>query len=380
MVPALMNNKRGLIIFFLVLIFAHPQPLACAQVLNAESEALPDLKEPVKPLPLKGIHAGEDGVQPFLGGISLLFDNDFFGGTDDRYTSGLALAWTSAASNSYGEKSLQRKILKALSFLPTAKRPGSRNYLQFVLRMEMYSPSDITKADPPPDAHPYAGLLYLDTSVNARHRFSDHRFTFRLGLVGPATGVEHVQRWVHELIGSEIPQGWDTQLKNEPIVNLFYQYNRRLFRRAPQNGFGLDLSAKGGGGLGNQYIGGNLGLLVRIGYRLPDNYGDTTLLGGTESIVGISPSRRKFFAYAFLASHGFGVVRWLPTDGNAFTESRSGDRDDGFLSISAGCLVGYGRVVLSYRYHGVTGLSRVESIQPGNHNDFASIMFTVLLG
>jgi hypothetical protein len=244
----------------------------------------------------------------------------------------------------------------------------------------MYTPNDIEAPEPPPGDHPYAGVLYLDSSLFSRNRAANHQLTLRLGLVGPASGAEGVQKWIHELIGSPIPQGWGTQLKNEPIVNLFYQYSRRLLRKAGPDRFGLDFTVNGGGGLGNYYIGANIGAMARVGYRLPDNYGFTPLLGGAEAVVGCMPLRKKFYSYAFITSQGFGVVRWLPTDGNTFTESRSGERSDWFASLAFGMAVGYSRAVLTYRYHGITGLTDLESINVKNENDFGTIMFTVFIG
>jgi hypothetical protein len=315
--------------------------------------------------------------EPFSGSLSALFDNDFITGNDSRYTNGLALAWTSDATGKYRRKNFQRKIMNAFSFLPTVNSEGYQNYLQFVLRMDMYTASNIKLENPPPGDHPYAGVLYLDTSLLSRSRFANHQLTLRLGLVGPATGASELQEWIHGIIGSPIPQGWDTQLNNEPIVNLFYQYSRRLLRHAPPDRFGYDFSWNGGGGLGNYYIGANVGLMGRLGFRLTDNYGVTPLLGGAELVVGVPPPRKKFQFYVFLSSQAFGVLRWLPTDGNTFEDSRSGDRDDWFLSLSGGIVLGYSRVLLSYRYHGIAGLQDPENFKTENRNDFGTIMFSV---
>jgi lipid A 3-O-deacylase len=257
---------------------------------------------------------------------------------------------------------------------------GYRNYLQFRLGTEMYTPTDLKSPEPPPGQHPYAGVIYVDSSLFSMSRVAIHQLTLRLGLVGPATGAEHIQRWIHEIIGSPIPQGWDTQLKNEPIVNLFYQYNHRLLRQAPRDRFGFDFSWNGGAGLGNYYIGANVGLLGRIGYRLPDNYGVTPLLGGDESLVGIEPPRKRFLVYAFLAGQGFGIARWLPTDGNTFVDSRSGNRDDWFFSLSGGLVLGYSRLLLTYRYHGISGLEDPENFRTENRNDFGTLELTFFFG
>ena len=97
-------------------------------------------------------------------------------------------------------------------------------------------------------------------------------------------------------------------------------------------------------------------------------------------MVGLAPPRKKFMVYAYLGAQSFGILRWLPTDGNTFADSRSGDRDDWFLSVSGGIVLGYGRVLLSYRYHGLAGLQDPENFKTENRSDFGTILITVFLG
>ena len=318
--------------------------------------------------------------RPHVGSLSVTFDNDTFAGHDSRYSAGFSFVWTSAPVDTYGERNLQRRIVNGLSFLPTVGQAGYRNYLQFAAGMEMYTAENIKVAIPPPRSHPYAGILFLDTSVFSRSRISLHQLTLRLGLVGPISGAAEVQGWIHQLLDSPIPKGWSTQLGNEPLVNLFYQYSRRLWKVESQASLGLDVTANGGGGLGNYYIGGNLGLMGRAGFGIPDNYGVTPLLGGAECVVCLSPPRKRFFAYAFLTVQAFGVARWLPTDGNTFRDSRQGDRDAWIFSLAGGVVVGYSRVVLSYRYNGIAGLSDLKNIDTRGEDDFGTIMITVFFG
>ena len=317
---------------------------------------------------------------PFLGAISLLLDNDSVAGNDSRYTGGLAFAWTSAAAETYRKRHPHRKIVNAFSFLPTVGATGYQNYLQFVVGTEMYTATNIKLADPPLGDHPYAGILYLDSTIMSRTRAANHQLTLRLGFVGPASGASEVQRWIHDILGDIIPEGWDTQLKKEPIVNLYYQYSRRLLRSASADGGGVDIACNGGAGLGNYYIGANVGVTGRVGYRLPENYGVTPLMGGAESMVGLPPPRKKFCVYGFISSQAFGIARWLPTDGNTFVDSRSGDRDTWFASVSAGIVMGFSRVLLSYRHHGIAGLTDPENFKTVNRDDFGTIMLTVFLG
>ena len=45
--------------------------------------------------------------------------------------------------------------------------------------------------------------------------------------MGPSSGAEFAQEQVHSLTGSDEPEGWDTQLENEPV----FQFSRgRVWR------------------------------------------------------------------------------------------------------------------------------------------------------
>src|SRR3546814_21189367 len=85
----------------------------------------------------------------------------------------------------------------------------------------MYTPSDITVADPDPEDQPYAGWLYgtaglindLATGEGTRTQTS---VQLSLGVVGPAALGEQVQKALHTVIDSPEPQGWDHPLRNEP--------------------------------------------------------------------------------------------------------------------------------------------------------------------
>jgi hypothetical protein len=39
-------------------------------------------------------------------------------------------------------------------------------------------------------------------------------------VVGPASQAEKTQKDFHNLIGGDEPMGWDTQLPNEPVINI----------------------------------------------------------------------------------------------------------------------------------------------------------------
>jgi hypothetical protein len=306
----------------------------------------------------------------YKGIFSLRSENDVFAGNDNKYTNGIALSWTTADVSRLEPDGFFSKVVRSFSFLPTVGDEGYADYVAFEVGQEMYTPEDISLPAPPPGDQPYAGVLFFDTKLYSKTTRSLHAYTFRVGIVGPWSFAEQTQRFLHRLNGAKDPQGWDTQLSNEPLLNLDYQYHRRLWRRARPKGFGYDVSANGGAGFGNYFIGGNVGALFRLGHSLPDTYGSFDIRKGGEALVGLAPSPTGWHAYLHLAGNGFAVARFLPTDGNTFKDSRSGDRDDFYAVITAGAVVGYKRLLFSYMYNLVVSQS---SLPAQTEDDYGAI-------
>jgi hypothetical protein len=308
---------------------------------------------------IEGTLAGVDFTDPALkkqrvytGTLTLIYENDTFAnGSDDNFTAGFAASWTSAPVRTLSPRNFFRRIPEEVfSFLPTLKDPRYTKFTQIAASLGMYTPRDIEDDDPPQGSHPYAGILSLDLLIFTTNGTSLNGFVLRLGVVGPATGAGRFQNWGHRNSDRAEAQGWDQQLSNEPILNLFYLHQRRLGRWTHSDrGFGFDASVNGGAGLGNYYIGANLGLQVRAGFALPANFARSNPLNFTEEIVGYAPQPERFMGYLFAQVIGTGVARFLPIDGNTFSSSRSGDRDNFFSNLIVGAMIGSGRFVLLFQ-------------------------------
>ncbi|MDB5840805.1 MAG: lipid deacylase LpxR family protein [Herminiimonas sp.] len=89
---------------------------------------------------------------------------------------------------------------------------------------EQYTASDIKlpPASIPRLDHPYAGWLY--GGVFKTTHLSDgsyRRFGLDIGCLGPCAGGEWTQKNLHRILDQPIPQGWSTQVKNEPGLVLY---------------------------------------------------------------------------------------------------------------------------------------------------------------
>ncbi len=310
----------------------------------------------------------------FSGVLTTYYENDVFFRNDDNYTAGVGVSWVSDEVGSYGPERFERRFVDAFSFLPKIGEDGYRGFASFTLGQEMYTPTDIESPVPPPDQQPYAGVLFLDSSVYAHNPRAMYEFKLRVGCVGPCSGAEQVQRTIHDWIGSPIPQGWDHQLSNELLLNFGFQFHRRSMRRDHQ-----DLAIQVGGELGNYYTGANAGAVYRVGFGLPDTYSAASLrTGGASRFVGADrPPGRKWRAYLFVGVEVFGIARFLPTDGNTFADSPSVDRSDFVGSLATGFALGRGPLTLSWTRNTIEGFN---DLSESRSQDFGTLMFSYYCG
>ncbi len=145
------------------------------------------------------------------GSLTLTVENDTWTGSDNNYTNGVGISWVSDDLDIYDDKSFVRKWGRFWAFLPFVSDDGYTTYAAWSLVQEMHTPDDIEDPNPPEDDQPYAGVLYVDNLLYARRERWAHAWELKLGVVGPASGAEDTQKWFHDLIGSDEPQGWDTE-------------------------------------------------------------------------------------------------------------------------------------------------------------------------
>jgi lipid A 3-O-deacylase len=315
-------------------------------------------------------HGEAEESQTYKTAFSVVWENDLFSGNDNNYTNGISFNLTSAEVDGLGSKNFFAKTARAFSFLPTVGDAGYRNYVGFGLTQEMYTPPDITLPAPLPGEQPYAGVLMGDVTLFSKGPRSQHTFIFSAGMAGPASGAEQVQKLIHEITGSTEPMGWDTQLSNELLLNLGYAYDYRLLRKASPRRFGYDLSTGLGATLGNYITHAQGSAILRFGYDLPDTYNLPDLRVGSSKSVTLAPPPEKFRVYGTFGLTVAGVARFLPSDGNTFTDSLSGDRDDFYMNASAGITVAYKKIALLFSYNTILG----DKQRPGDTTaDYGSL-------
>ena len=277
-------------------------------------------------LTISTVDCAAQSPEPYRGALTVTLENDTFTGSDNNYTNGLGLTWVSNAIDTYEERSFVRRWGEFWSFLPFVGNEGYRTYVSWTLAQEMHTPDDITVANPPLDDQPYAGVLYLDSTIYAKKERWVHAWQLRVGVVGPASQAENVQKWIHEVTDSDEPMGWDTQLPNEPVLNVGYTGTYLLAQGHLGKSAGWRIIPVASAALGNYFTGAGLGLYGEVGWNLVDALGGTALRQGfnAASTVGVGPVDGWSVSLSG-GVVGYGVVHYLPLDGTVFKDSRSVD-------------------------------------------------------
>ena len=281
-----------------------------------------------------------DGTEK--GTFSVLFENDIFYSSDHDYTNGVLLAYTTAPQDT------PDWAVRTARLLPFFAQDGDVR-TRYALGQDIFTPHNLHLANPPPTDRPYAGFLYGAFGLASDTGTNLDQLQVTLGVIGPASLAEDTQKWVHSIIHGADPQGWSTQLRDEP--GLVIQYERSVKLIPPQSLLGLVFDAEPHYGIavGNVYDYVNAGAMARLGFNLPKDYGplriDPSLPGS-----GFFEPTGDIGGYIFAGVDGRAVGRNLFLDGNSFEQSRSVDKLNLVGDLELGAAVTFRAFELSFTH------------------------------
>jgi hypothetical protein len=268
--------------------------------------------------------------------LSVIEENDsLFFNSDDHYTQGLRIAWLGPDVKPDSGWNQPFDVLGGLlPVFAAGEAERSRRYA-LSLGQSFFTPNAIAANPPDPRDRPYAGWLYLgaDLLQDSDRRMLEH-LELQLGVVGPAALGKQVQRTWHDLIGATEPEGWDSQLHNEPGLVLSYE---RKWRFGTGND-GVDVIPELGASLGNVLTYGEGGAMLRFGHNLQADYGPARIrpaLSGTD-YFNRDYMDGDFGIYGFVGAQGRAVGRNIFLDGNTVRASPSVDREPLVADLQAG--------------------------------------------
>lgn len=183
--------------------------------------------------------------------LKLQFENDFPFHDDSDYTHGTRIEYTT-----------------------------SKN-LRFGLQQQIYTPFDIKNTEQIEGRHPYAGYLAAFAGKkNVRFPFerlaeySD--FELQIGILGPSSKAEDVQKLIHKWLDCKYPAGWDYQLHDEAEIQAFWWEGANYLLFGSQSKWHGTVEAEVGALFGTlqDAFGGNMNLKIGYGFPLANTYNE----------------------------------------------------------------------------------------------------------
>jgi len=201
------------------------------------------------------------------------FDNDLFVGEDSQISSGWALQKHTAVAGSWEAlENVPEFVRRWGQGIPTLTDEGLVYRAGIAIGQIIQTPQDLSRTDLIEDDVPYAGALTVQSTWYAFNDDEFRGFEITAGVVGPPSLAEQVQKAVHSLVGSDDPEGWDNQLKTEPVINLNYMRKRKILRQGDPAGLSFDATINGNVGLGNLFTQATAGLEMRLGRNMPGGF------------------------------------------------------------------------------------------------------------
>jgi hypothetical protein len=274
------------------------------------------------------LKASEDEFE--LQSFSFMMENDSPVDTDFSYTHGGRLALLFSSPYKFFE--------------------AKNSFLSIAYSNQMYTPAQLDKIYHVKNDRPYAGYSFVELGLHQTDTNSLNSLSIELGMVGPSTDMDILQKTIHNLIGTKKVCGWDYQLKDEYIFQLNYQRKDR-FRLDDYRGYENDLISYYGVQLGNKMTKLSGGALYRIGQNITDDFGVSSMNEANHSSVPTKPnskSKKGTSQYINLAIGANLIARDIFLDGDTNTGSHYVDKNIFTAYIMAGFTYRYEEYKLDF--------------------------------
>lgn len=276
--------------------------------------------------------------------ITAVYENDLIGsGDDEYYTSGVRISYLDLNAKFPEFANDLDDIIPTFSINDTSS-------IFYSIGQNIYTPADITVANPDSEDRPYAGYLYASMGMFSVTGDHADELEVSLGVVGPSSLGEQTQKFIHSHVtDSDIPKGWSHQLKDEPALTLAWQRSWPAFYTFDTGYLGATLSPYAGVTLGNVYDFVNGGISIRISPR--DEIWQDTPVRVRPAMPGtgyFELPADKWSWYLFGGIEGRAVARNIFLDGNTFRDSPSVDKEYLVGDANAGIAFTYDKLRLSY--------------------------------
>lgn len=251
------------------------------------------------------------------------FANDAFLRSDNQFSNGLTLQLHSPRASHLSATRGTPAFGKALARLVLPAGRGWMYREAWGLAQGVQNPDDLERSTIQLDDVPYVGMLAWTNSFIA---FNDREMVglqTLVGWVGPWSFGEDMQRAAHRMLAVTPPRGWEHQLGNEPLLNIYVMRKRKLWR-VP----GADIAFSSDAALGNVYTQVQTALEWRLG-RLPRGFApQLAAVGRSVEHDGRMRWSGRTYAYATVALRGSAFMFVMPRDGNLLRRGNRWTREN----------------------------------------------------
>ena len=204
-----------------------------------------------RPAAARTVDSGDDAAFA-AGGRLFRFDyaNDFFAGRDRYYTQGFGFTLFHPVL----AESPVTRLLAAL--------PGGESSYGLRFRHSGFTPTSLASDAALAGDRPFAAYMFLSQVRVSRDPDRGLSLTAGLdaGILGQGAGGKWIQTGLHRALGNLLPHGWETQVRNDAVLDYHALLEKRLVgaRRGEAGAF-LDAAA------GSPYTNAAVGLMGRAG-------------------------------------------------------------------------------------------------------------------
>ncbi len=152
--------------------------------------------------------------------IVLEVENDILFNTDSYYTSGQALSYTNKKFNKTPAQFLLKLITKK-----------EANFTGIGLQQKIFTPYSIKQPNLVANDRPYSAYFLLSNysvSINLENKTIVSN-EIAIGAMGSIAMGEQSQKFVHKIIHSPTPVGWENQLNNAFLIDYTFRVEKSFF-------------------------------------------------------------------------------------------------------------------------------------------------------
>ncbi len=234
--------------------------------------------------------------------------------------------------------------------IPFSDYKKSENYISFSFAHQLYTPKDLNESKLLVDDRPYAGYMYLQGALHQVKNNSLISLTTQVGIIGSSSKMESVQKFIHDLIGSPYPKGWQNQIKDEFILQLNFS-RKEYYKLEDIYGYDAVLLPEYGFELGNASTRVYASTLFRWGKNVPKDFGAFLIDNTSTSKIPLhnkNKEHKKWRYYLNFSLRADAIAKNIFLDGNSFKKSHSVEKNNFILDGGYGFSIAYKRFSFDY--------------------------------